>query len=285
MIARLASNKAILDQILMIVLLAYALGGVWSPVLGYLLLDMIGWRVYIILTSLPLFIPPMFMLHFCFEETMETETQEERDEILPKEINKTVSNYVARTTKIGMFSATSNFLGWMTILLVPNLIQMFKIKEAEPNSDCSVTATHGSELLFLGLVTFAAILGRLTMHYTRKKISFRKLQVVVALFNMGCFVGMLTMESLAVAVAINFLVKYLFGIAAMAACYINFDENYYGTSGFALGSSITEFAGTIGGVIGTALVAFAPRFYTMISALVVSAIQMVMVLLMTEVQL
>jgi hypothetical protein len=96
---------------------------------------------------------------------------------------------------------------------------MFKIKEAEPNSDCSVTATHGSELLFLGLVTFAAILGQ----YTMKKISFRKLQVIVALINMGCFVGMLTEDSLAVALATKFLVKYLFGIAAMAACYIASD--------------------------------------------------------------
>jgi hypothetical protein len=160
---------------------------------------------------------------------------------------------------------------------------MLKIKKAGPNSDCFVTVTHGAELLLLGLVTFASIPGRIFIHYTRKKIGFRKRQMLIALLNVVCFIGMLLQENLAVAVTTNFIVKFLFGANALECSYIFYDESYFGTAAFPLGSSIAMATGIMGAVSGLSLVAFAPPFYAMISAAVVSAIQILLVFSMTEV--
>ena len=85
----------------------------------------------------------------------------------------TVPNFVARTIKLGLFGAVGLFQGWLIILLVPALIQMLQLKYADPNSNCFVTVIQGVELLLVGLVTFAAIPGKLFMHFIRKRISFR----------------------------------------------------------------------------------------------------------------
>ena len=270
----------------MISSMMYNVGGVWSAVLGYLLLEVVGWRMFILLTSLPFFIPPIIMLHLCFAgkskakaEQIEIEkNQTEEQEMVP------LPNFVARTTKLGIYCAVNTFQGWLTILLVPKLIQVFKIKEAEPNSDCSVTVTQGKELLLLGLVTFAAILGRLFIHFTRKKLSFRLFQIIVATLNVASFGGMFAQDHLVVLVTTNFIVKFLFGITAMASSYILYDVNYFGAERFALGSSVAVAVGLVGGVVGTAMVSFAPLLPLLITAVVLSALQILVVLSMTEVQ-
>ena len=285
MIAEMVSHKAVLDEIVMISCLMYAVGGVWSAALGYLLLDAIGWRIFILLTSLPIFIPPIFMLHFCFAGPARPKIQEEKIPITEKETTAViVPNLVARTVKLGLYCAVNTFQGWLTILLVPSMIQMLNIKEAESQSDCSVTATQGSELLLLGLVTFAAILGRLFIHYTRKKIPFRTMQVGVALLNVLSFAAMLVDDNLVLVVATNFTVKLLFGITAMSSSYILYDVEYFGAARFALGSSVAHAVGLAGGVIGTVMVPFAPLLAVKITALVLSALQIPVVLSMTEIQ-
>ena len=280
------SNKTILDKILFISTLMYSVGGVWSAILGYLLLDVVGWRIFILLTSLPFFVPPIFMLHFCFAGTSRPITghkENEKNQTVEEEA-VTIPNFVARTSKLGMFNAVNNFQSWLTILLVPRLIQVFKIKEAEPNSDCSVTVTQGKELLLLAFVSFAAVPGRLFLHFTRGRISFRKMQVIVAILNVASFGGMLAQDHLAVVITTNFIVKFLSGIGAMSYVYILYDINYFGAKRLALGATVAVAIGLVGGVVGTAMVAFAPLLSVIITALVLSALQIPVVLSMTEVQ-
>ena len=286
LIAELVSCKKILDEMVLILLITYTAGGVWSAVLGYLLLDVVGWRIFILLTSLPFFIPPIFMLHYnsAFTSGPKMEQLENMQNQTDKKETVIVPNFVARTTKLGLFGFVILFQGWLTILLVPTLIQAFKINEAEPNSDCSVTVTQGKELLLLALVTFSAIPGRLFMHFTRNEFSFRKFHVIVAILNVASFGGMLAQDHLAVVVTSNFIVKFLYGVTNMAYGYILYDINYYGAERFALGSSFALTVGLVGGVVGTAMVAFVPLLYVIITALVLSALQILVVLSMTEVQ-
>ncbi|XP_063680137.1 synaptic vesicle 2-related protein-like [Bolinopsis microptera] len=286
MIAELASEKAIQHDILMIASIMYAIGGVWSAGLGYLLLDLVGWRIFILLTSIPLFIPPIFMLHFIFVGTAGQQMQDEQNQDIPKG-TMNVSNFVARTVKLGLFDGMTTFQGWLTILLVPTMIQMLKIKKAEPNSDCSVTVTKGPELLLLGIVTLASAFGMLFRHLIRNMLSFRKSQVIAALLNVVAFTAMLEVgkESLVVIVLSNFVVKFLYGFSMMAHTYILADIDYFGTGNFALGSGISSAMGTAGGVFGTAMVAFTPMSYVIITALVISALNIPLVLSMSEVKL
>ena len=284
MIVELASEKAILHDILMITAIMYGIGGVWSAGIGYLLLDLVGWRIFILLTSIPLFIPPIFMLHFIFVGTAGQKMQDQENQDIPKrEMN--VPNIVARTIKLGLFDGTTTFQGWLTILLVPTMIQMLKIKKAEPNSDCSVTVTQGSELLLLGIVTSASSFGKLFGHLINNMVSFRKSQVIAKLLNVVAFTVMLEVgkESLVVIVLSNFMVKFLFGFSIMAQTYVAADFDYFGAD-FALASGISISIGVAGGMLGTAMIAFTPISYVIITAIVISALNVPLVLSMSEVK-
>ena len=284
MVAELASKKAILHDILMITSITYGIGGVWSAGLGYLLLDLAGWRIFILLTSIPLFIPPIFMLHFIFVGTAGEQIQDKENQDIP-EVAMNVPNFVARTIKFGLFDAFTIFQGWLTILLVPTMIHMLNIKKAEPNSDCSVTVTQGSELLLLGIVTSASSFGKLFGHLINNMVSFRKSQVIAKLLNVVAFTVMLEVgkESLVVIVLSNFMVKFLFGYSIMAQTYVAADFDYFGAD-FALASGISISIGVAGGMLGTAMIAFTPISYVIITAIVISALNVPLVLSMSEVK-
>ena len=285
MVAELASEKAILHDILMITSITYGIGGVWSAGLGYLLLDLVGWRIFILFTSIPLFIPPIYMLHFIFVGTACEQIQDEQNPDIP-EVAVNVPDFVARTIKLGLFDAITLFQGWLTILLVPTMIQWLKIKKAEPNSDCSVTIIQGSELLLLGIVTSASSYGKLFRHLINNMISFRKSQVIAALLNVVAFTAMLEVgaDRLVVIVLSNFMVKFLYGFSCMALTYVQGDIDYFGAENFALGSGISCAIGMVGGVLGTAMIAFTPMSYVIITALVISALNVPLVLCMSEVE-
>ena len=278
-VAEMISSQQILAKILMIGSIVYYVGGMWSSVLGYLLLELIGWRMFLLCSSLPILIPPIFMLHCCF-------TEKEGPQIKHSDEKETVTvpNFVGRTTKLGLLIACSTFNGWLTYLLVPALIEMLNIKEIGSSSDCSMTMTQGPELLLLGLVTFAAIPATLLTHCIKGKIGFRKLQGIIALVYIGNFALMLTHESLVVAILTNFIAKFLYGITSLNICYILFDVNYFGTKDFALGCTTSSSLGLIGGMTGSAMVAFAPTPSVIITALVLSAAQIMVLSIMTEVQ-
>ena len=40
----------------------YTLGGLWCGLLGYLFLDFVGWRYFFLISSLPVFLPPLLLL-------------------------------------------------------------------------------------------------------------------------------------------------------------------------------------------------------------------------------
>ena len=225
------------------------------------------------------------MLHFIFVGTAGEQIQDEQNQDIP-EVAVNVPNFVARTIKFGLFDAITIFQGWLTILLVPTMIHMLNIKKAEPNSDCSVTVTQGSELLLLGIVSSASSFGKLFRHSINNMISFRKSQVIAALLNVVAFTAMLEvgMDRLVVIVLSNFMVKFLFGFSSMAQTYIQADIDYFGAENFALGSGISCAIGMAGGMLGTAMVAFTPISYVIITALVISALNVPLVLCMSEVE-
>ena len=115
MIAQLISNKAFLDDIVIISSLMYSVGGAWfTSVLGYLLLDVVGWRIFILLTSLPFFIPPIIMLHLCFAGKSGANVEQIEIETVP--LPKSI--FVARTTKLGVYCTINTIQCWLTILMV-----------------------------------------------------------------------------------------------------------------------------------------------------------------------
>ncbi|XP_063685460.1 uncharacterized protein LOC134819440 [Bolinopsis microptera] len=281
--ADIVSNKEILDRILMITQIFYTAGSMWSSVLGFLLLEWIGWRKFLLFSTLPVLSPPIIMVHFCVKDIKGSQIERSEDEAEQQE-TVTVSNFAARTTKMGLLVACVTFNGWLTTLLVPALIQMLKINKAGPNIDCSVTMTQGPELLLLALVNFAGMPSVFLMHWIKDKIGFRKLQGFVSLVYVANFVLMLTQQNLAVAIFTNFITKFLNGIIVLGYSYVLFDVNYFGPSNFEVGASIATAIGLIGGMAGSGMAAFASTSSVIITALVVSVVQVMVVVSMTEVQ-
>ncbi|XP_063682731.1 facilitated trehalose transporter Tret1-like [Bolinopsis microptera] len=287
--ADIAYNKEILDRILLITQIFFIVGSMWSSVLGFLLLDWIGWRKFLLFSTLPVLILPIIMVHFCVKDTKGPQIEGSEEAEQPETVTEqpetvTVSNFAARTTKMGLLIACIAFNGWLTTLLVPALIQLLKINEAGPNIHCSVTMTQGPELLLLALVNFAGMPALFLMHWIKDKIGFRKLQGFVSLVYVANFVLMLTQQNLAVAILTNFITKFLNGIIGLGYTYVLYDVNYFGTSNFEVGTSIATTIGLIGGMAGSAMVSFASTSSVIITALVVSVVQVMVVVSMTEVQ-
>ena len=288
MTAELAGSKEIFDKIVFAGAVMLSIGGAWCGVLGFFLLDCLGWRVLLLLTSLPLFIPAIFMIHFIFDEESDPSLGQENYDVQKFQDdnlnNMTSQNFLVRVLKLGLFSAITTFQGWGLIVLVPTMIQLLKIQEAGPNPDCHVTVTQGAELLLVALVTSAAIPGRLFVYFTRNKFSFRVVQLCVAMLNVVCFTIMLLQDTRACIVVTNLTVKLMYGASAMAARYLVYDKRYFGESKFALGCGVTHSLKLFGGVAGTALVAFSPVSAVLMTCLVLGVLQVLTVLSMKEVQ-
>ena len=280
---RLISSKDALGVMVVITGIMDTVGGIWAGVLGYLLLNRFGWRVFIVLTSLPLFIPAIFILHFIIREEpsidykkVSIEEEEEEDE------EEEVPNFVARTFKLGLFGTIFTFQGWGTILLVPTMIKLLKIKDIGNNTDCTLTATQGAELLFLALVTSAAIPGRLFVHFTKNKLSFRKTQTVVAALSLASFVIMTLEDNFTGVIVTNLSIKLLFGCSAFGSSLIKYKENYFGKRRYALGVGITRAMCPLGGVLGIATLAFASVAVVQTIGMVLCLFQIGLVLSMVE---
>ena len=125
------------------------------------------------------------------------------------------------------------------------------------------------------------------MHYIKERIRFRTLQVCLAVLNTGCYALMFAQESLVTVVIVNLIVKFLNEMTCMTAYYVLYDISitYFGTERFARGSSVAHGAKLIAGVIGyVQMVSFVPVYPVIITALVVSALQICDVHSMTEFQ-
>ena len=61
--AKFCSSKKLMDAVLYLEYIGFNLGGVYIGVLAYFILEYAGWRVFVLLTSLPLFVLPIVLLH------------------------------------------------------------------------------------------------------------------------------------------------------------------------------------------------------------------------------
>ena len=67
-LAKFASSKAFVTKSSFLAEgLGIPVGAAWVSLLGWLILDLAGWRVFILLTSIPFFIPPIILLHCCLQ--------------------------------------------------------------------------------------------------------------------------------------------------------------------------------------------------------------------------
>ncbi|KAL5267495.1 hypothetical protein ACHWQZ_G004506 [Mnemiopsis leidyi] len=223
----------------------FAAGGGWVALLGFLLLDLVGWRIFVMCTSIPLFVPPIMILHCCIKAVDgEVVTEEEA--------------LVSRTSK-------DVIKGYGSILLLPGLIREENKKRcmSENRVSCN-TVVDGNQFLILALVTGVGnLFGRGVGYLLIKRIRFRILQPILAVvLSIGYLLLLFKHQSMVLVVFSMALCKIVYSMMRCETSLISFDPMFFGTETIAKASAIVLGCGMVGSAIGNGCSAFLNPYIT-----------------------
>ena len=193
----LSADKKFYGMGITLATLVYSVGGGWCGAVAYFLLDKLGWRYFVLITSIPFFIPPLIMVQFFLPETIKLKSKESAGETTtlfnpmdhaldgsltqpaescdkltnpqkpcpPPPLRKVVKRLFLLCLKI--ICNDTPYYG--AILLVPSIMKSFNLRE-EVHIPCG--AIHGAQFLIITVLFGAChILGRLLGYFSRKCLS------------------------------------------------------------------------------------------------------------------
>ena len=261
----------------------FAAGGGWVAILGWMMLESMGWRFFVLCTSIPLFIPPIYLLHFELVsekyspqnnykalQKADDEENAKNKETLPK---KTV---LSRVIKVSIFGFINAYQGFGNILLLPALIRGFKIKENSTSSYCDTTLQK-EDMLILALVSGGLnMLGRIAGFLLNERIGFKVLQPILAVLTVWCYTILLYPSlSMVSIVAAMGLIKFTSAMMVLERSLMSFDPNYLGKDTFAKASAAIGGFSVLGGFVGNTIVEFLTIRITVIVGIVFSALEVI----------
>ena len=279
---------------------ALTFGSGWISILGWLLLDKIDWRNFVLVTSIPIFVPPILMLHFCASEAREnianveqaistpsTSAQQSESTTLLKNKTSTVSSFAFKVIKASLFVASNVCVGYGSIILLPSVIRGYKHIDEDDTTSRAIRecedVVQGNDLLIIALVTGGAnVIGRPLGYFLRKCISFRVLQSTLALATALSYGIMLFNPGLVLASVLMGVGKLSYSIQGAEASILPYDLSYFGSANFELGAGIVMSSAMAGAVLGTSLAAFLAPNAAVFATCIISVAQIVVVCLMDE---
>ena len=204
---------------------AVSVAGGWIGVLSYLMLERVGWRISILLTSLPFFFP-QFFLPDSKKYVSELATLEENDSdstLVKENSSKTNSNVYAFIFKICAAYGVQSLIGFRAIILMPAFT---KARNLANDVDSPCGRLHGSQFLFF-TITFGVyhILGRLIAYVSQDRIK----TLIQNFFSYSvCFIACCVM------------VAYSENLTALVVCegFIQLYNAHHGAVAFLLGHSL-----------------------------------------------
>ena len=297
--AKFASSKEMVTKgTFLFEALTYPVGGTWVSILGWLFLDLVGWRVFVLLTSIPLFVPPLIILHGYFREQQELEHSElkidefggstsvETDKLVE---SGEVPNFAARVFRSSLFMFSNICIGYSIIILAPWLIRIFKIHGQgvldDENYDKCEEVVQGADFFILTLVTGVSnIVGRprLLGIFLWGRVKFLFLQSTVTFIVALSFSVLLMKPSFIVSMVFIGLSKFCYSLQAVEVAILHYDYDYYGRSKFEFGSYVSSAVSLTGAVVGTSLSAFLDPYTALIVLLVVACCEIVVICFMRE---
>ena len=151
-ISEISPNKRFYTISTVINTIGWSSGGGWCGILGYLFLERLGWRWFVLLTSVPLFILPIIMFQFFLPETKK-EKIEDRDCNRLSEDNKIVTTEKAamkiRILKTQLVAVCSLVIYFGGMLLLPALIKEDNLRN---DRDIPCKSIHGVQFLTVSLL-------------------------------------------------------------------------------------------------------------------------------------
>ena len=131
---------------------AMSVAGGWIGVLSYLILESVGWRVFMVLTSLPFFFPQLIMLQFFLpdskkyvSELANLEEDESNSALVQENDGKRNRNVHAFIFKTSLVACVEYFIGFGAAILMPAFTKAHNLAN-DVDSPCG--RLHGSQFLF-----------------------------------------------------------------------------------------------------------------------------------------
>ncbi|KAL5247169.1 hypothetical protein ACHWQZ_G019130 [Mnemiopsis leidyi] len=259
-------------------LFAFTVGGGWVAVLAYLLLGKIGWRYFVVCTSVPIFGPPIFILHFLLDKAPKADANRENNlSLMGGDVIK-VERYLGRLIKGSVANFINTLQGWGSILLIPALMNL-KYGEDDENK-----LTEDQVLLILALLYGGAKLsGRIVSIFLLKFIPFRVLQPLLSIVIAGCYLALILQgQSLLVTVVAMGIANMCFCVTRCELTLMEFDKYHFGTERLVLAAGVMSGCGMLGAVVGAVAAQFLKSHNAVIFTFVLSCVQVVVMSCITE---
>ena len=296
--AKFASSKEVVTKgSFLFEALTFPIGGTWVTILGWLFLDLVGWRVFVLLTSIPLFIPPLIMLHCCFKDHEQKEskhgelkinersTSDETDKLVN---SGNVPNFAARVTRSCLFTFSNLCVGYSTIILAPWMIRIYKIDQGARAQDdvifkkCEEVVKDTDFLILAVVIGVSNIVGRLLGIFLWGRVKFLFFQSSITVVVALSFGILLLKPSFLVSMVFLGLSKFCYSMQGAEIAVLRYDYDYFGKLKFELGSYLSSASSMVGAVVGTSLSAFLDPYIALIVLLIIACSEVVVICFMRE---
>ena len=300
-LAKNISTKEILTQSLFLSdAFALPIGGAWVSFLGWLLLDYINWRIFVLLTSVPLFVPPILIIHIFMTKKQEEVSLGDSDKLKCSAANDksipteneglmenqrySIPNFYTRVFKSSLFAFCTHCIGFGSIILVPWVMRSFKINGVhEDEVDKCIDTVHGNDFLILVIVTGAVnIIGRPVGYFLWNRVKFLIFQSTVTATMALCFAIILATDNYIASVILLAVIKFCFSVQSVEMTMLLFDYDYFGKSGLEYGCVITAASGCFGGAAGTFFGAFLHPNSAVMASFGIACVELLVICFMRE---
>ena len=245
--------------------------GGWVACFGYMLLERMGWRYFIVCTSVPIFIPPIFILH-CVpfnKASVDKEEQQIADEVEAEDDEVEVTGFRGRVIKGCLARFINHFQGLGSILLIPALLTSVN----ENHEDL----TEDQQLLIQALLYGGAkLFGRILAIPLLKLVDFRILQPVLSTIMTLCYLTLIFQDQnvhvIVIAVGIS---NICFCVTNSELALMNYDKEFFGTRGLYQAAGLMVGFGSLGVAVASIVVMFLTSHVAVIVTAVLSCVQVI----------
>ena len=253
-ITYLGNNLAPAHRVLglTITVMCFTVAAAWISLFGFLILDIVGWRIFVAVSSMPLFVLPLILFHFYLPESQEVECDEVGGQSFKPLSIDILQN--KRFVKRLLLDFSVAFIGYGEILLLPILIRYVnKEHNMTDEGGCATSAVQGEELLYLTIAGAAHIAGRSMAYIIRRHVTFQMNVTLSGFFLILCHISILVFsDNKAVIVTAMGLVKLFYAMAIMDIGYMSTDVEYFGSENYKNANTISFTVSALGGAAGVA---------------------------------
>ena len=257
------------------------LGSCFVALEAWLLLDLVGWRVFSLLVSMPFFLMPIILLHCCKLSDNESSVKYESDvgdesnvgDEASKEI--IVPNLRWRILQLSLVEFMFTLIAYGGIILLPSMIRMNNYRSSSDLTlDKCKFVLHGSQFLIIAAVNGCAFLvGKPLGYWLKGRLPFQVLQCSYVTLIVLAYGFLLFYNGvLATAICIG-MSKFAYALQSVEIGITAFDPHFFGTRDLATASAIAYGSAYAGAAVGTGIVSFSDQRIPVMTKVVLGVVE------------